>query len=136
MRWEVPSAAYFHFLPQTGAERLAFVALSLIAGFAEEYAIRGFCLGNLSTATGSLLLAAAITTVGFGLGHAYQGFSGTIRTTLAADNPVVPVMTSGFLLPSMLAHATLDVLSGLGTLPLLSAWGVLPRDRTAASAPE
>jgi Type II CAAX prenyl endopeptidase Rce1-like len=128
LRWEVLDPGYVHLLPRTGSEQLAFAGLALLAGFAEEYAIRGFSFWHLADATGSSLLAAAVTTVGFGLGHAYQGPRGILRTTLAGVILVVPVVLSGLLLPSMVGHAALDILTGFGTLPLLVAWGVLPDD--------
>jgi Type II CAAX prenyl endopeptidase Rce1-like len=128
LRWEVLDPGYVHLLPRTGSERLAFAGLALLAGFAEEYAVRGFSFWHLADATGSLPLAAAVTTAGFGLGHAYQGPTGILRTTLAGIILVVPVVFSGLLLPSMVGHAALDTLTGFGTLPLLVAWGLLPDD--------
>jgi hypothetical protein len=128
LRWEVLDSGYVHLLPRTGSERLVFAGLAVLAGFAEEYAIRGFSFWQLAHATGSSLLAAALTTAGFGLGHAYQGPSGILRTTLAGVILVFPVVSSGVLLPSMVGHAALDILTGFGTLPLLVAWGLLPDD--------
>lgn len=128
MRWDVPGPGYLHLLPRTRAERFAFVGLALLAGLAEEFAFRGFSYQLLRAATGSALIAAVVTTLGFGLGHAYQGVVATIRTTLAGAILVIPVVLMGALLPSMVAHAALDILTGLGTLPLLADWGMLPPD--------
>lgn len=126
--WEVPTPGYVHLLPRTGAERVMFAGLSVIAGVGEEFAFRGLALGLLAGATGSVTVAAVIVTVAFGLGHAYQGPSGVIRTGLAGTVLVIPVLATGALIPSIVGHAVLDLLSGLATRRVLQVWGVLGPD--------
>lgn len=120
-----PGPAYLHLLPRSGSEKAAFAGLSVLAGVAEEFAFRGFCLFQIHDLTGSWAVAAVLTTLGFGLGHAYQGAVSTLRTTVAGVVLIVPVLVTGSLLPSMLGHALLDFMTGLWARPLLGRWGLL-----------
>lgn len=121
-----PGPAYTGLLPRTPVEKLLFTANSLWAGLAEEYAYRGFCLLQLKALTGSWGIALALTSVGFGFGHAYQGDGAAIRTSLVGAVLAVPVILTGSVLPSMIGHATLDVLTGLWGYSLFERWGLLP----------
>lgn len=119
-----PHPGIVHLLPRTPGETRAFLALAVLAGVCEEFAIRGFCLFEVAHLTESWGAAAVLTTLGFGLGHAYQGLSGVLRTTLVGTILVVPVLGSGSLLPSMAGHAVIDAMTGLWTLTLLRRWGL------------
>src|SRR5262249_43179689 len=65
-------------LPNNAAERAAWIVLSLTAGVCEEILFRGFLIRFLHG--GVLVLPAAgalaVSSLVFGLGHAYQGFKG------------------------------------------------------------
>ncbi len=111
-------------LPRTPRERMAFSGVSLSAGFVEEYLLRGFCLGAVFVATGSMIAAVAITTISFGLAHLYQGWRGTAGAMLLGGILAVPVAMTGSLLPSIIAHAATDFLSSFCALPILRAWRV------------
>jgi tellurite methyltransferase len=97
----------------------------------EEYAFRGFCLLNLYHLSGSWLLAYLLTTLGFGLGHAYQGLRSTVRTTLVGAVLGAPVVATGMIVPSMIAHAALNIASGLWTSPMLERWGLVEGSEAA-----
>lgn len=111
-------------LPRTRREMAVFSGVSLTAGFAEEYLLRGFCLGVVALWTGSLWLAAALTTLSFGLAHLYQGGRGAARAAVLGAALAIPVVVTGTLLPSMIAHAATDLVSGRWTLRVLRRWGV------------
>jgi membrane protease YdiL (CAAX protease family) len=111
-------------LPRTRKEFAAFFGVSLTAGLAEEYLLRGFCLGLLALVTGSVWLAVAVTTLSFGLAHLYQGPRGAARATALGLILAIPVVATGSLVPSMIAHATMDIVSGRWTLGILRRWGV------------
>jgi membrane protease YdiL (CAAX protease family) len=111
-------------LPRTGREMAAFSGISLTAGFVEEYLLRGFCLGIIALVTGSLWLGAAVTTLSFGLAHLYQGPRGAVRATVLGAVLAIPVVLTGSLVPSMIAHAATDLASGRWTLRILRRWGV------------
>lgn len=124
---DVPDV-YRRMLPRTGTEKLAFAGVAALAGAGEELAYRGFCLFQVQRLTGSMPVAAVVATLGFGLGHAYQGVRGAARTTVLGALFVAPVLATGSLVPSMLGHFTIDLATGLFGYGLLRAWGVIPED--------
>ncbi len=111
-----------HLIPVTGLEKLGFSALSLTAGFAEELVYRGFLLWALTQATGSVTLAVVVSSALFGIMHAYQDVAGAARAAVVGAILAAPVVASGSLVPSMIAHAGMDVISGLW----LARWLVPP----------
>ena len=107
-----------HLIPVTGLEKLGFSALSLTAGFSEELVFRGFLLWALVQASGSTAFAVAVTSLLFGLLHAYQDLAGAGRAAILGLVLALPVVATGSVLPSMIAHAAIDLTSGL----LLAHW--------------
>jgi len=128
-----PGAAYMALLPRAPGEKVLFTANSLWAGLIEEYAYRGFCLLQLKALTGSWGVAFALTSVGFGFGHAYRGDGAAIRTSLIGAVLAVPVILTGSVLPSMIGHATLDVLTGLWGYRLFARWGLVSPEAAIGS---
>lgn len=112
-------------LPRTAPERRAFAVVFFLAGIVEEYVMRGFCLLMLASTTGSLPLAFLLVTLGFAVAHGYQGAGATVRTGLLGAILAVPVMVTGTLLPSMIAHAGTDLLADALGYRLLHRWGLL-----------
>lgn len=102
-----------YLLPRTAAERLGFVGLSLSAGVGEELVFRGFLIPALEAATGSLWLAVVVSSAVFGIVHTYQGASGAVRAGVLGLLLAVPFVATGSVLPSMIAHAALDIAAGL-----------------------
>lgn len=100
-------------LPRTRRERLVFALLSVTAGICEELVFRGFLLPVLADATGSLALALVLSSGVFGIMHAYQQPAGAARATLLGMLLAIPFLATGSLLPSILAHAGIDLLAGL-----------------------
>lgn len=133
-RREPPSEMYVNILPRTAMEKVAFSVNSMWAGLVEEYAFRGFCMLNLRALTGSWTIAFLLTTVGFGLGHLYQGAGGAVRTGVAGAVFAIPVMSTGVLLPSVLAHGGVNMVSGLFTLGMLKRWGMVAEDKNEEAA--
>ncbi len=111
-----------HLIPVTGLEKLGFAALSLTAGFAEELVYRGFLLWSLTHATASAALAVVVSSVLFGIMHAYQDAAGAARAAVVGAILAAPVIATGSVVPSMLAHAGMDLMSGL----VLARWLVPP----------
>lgn len=110
----VPESALVDYLiPRTSSERIAFVGLSVSAGIAEEIVFRGFLIGAVAAASGSLPLAVVVSVVAFAISHAYQGPVGILRVALLGIVLTVPFILTGSIYPSMIAHATLDILAGL-----------------------
>jgi len=117
-------------VPHTRTELYWFFALSLTAGFCEEFIFRGYLIWALQP-WASWWGAAAIALVLFALGHSYQGVSGLVRTGILGAVMTLVFAISSSLWPSILLHALIDIGSGL------IAWLVLREqamDCGAASA--
>jgi len=106
-------------LPRTRLEKLAFVAVSLIAGLCVALAFRGYAIPMLADALGGPWPAVAFTSVLFGALHAYQGPLGIARTALLGAAFGASFVLSGSLWPAIVVHAAIDVAVGLGVGELL-----------------
>ena len=111
-------------LPRTTNEHRAFFGVSLLTGLSEEYVMRGFCLGILIALTRSPPLALVLVTLSFGLAHGYQGWLSMIRATALGAILAVPVVATGALGPSMVAHAAVNMLAATWLHGLAKRWGV------------
>ena len=100
-------------LPRTVPEKIVFAFLSLAAGLGEEIAFRGFAIPGLVLLTGSDWAAALISSMAFGVLHGYQGWLGVARTGAMGFLLAASFLLSGSLWPAILAHAALDLISGL-----------------------
>ena len=110
----VPESALVDFLiPHTTSEKIAFAGLSLSAGIAEELVFRSFLIMALFHASGSMAGAVSISVAAFAITHAYQGVAGVMRVALLGLILTAPFILTGSVYPSMIAHATLDLLAGL-----------------------
>ncbi len=124
-------AAYgklFVILPHTRPELVAFTALSLTAGFCEEFIFRGYLIWVFQPWLfwwGS----AALSAVFFALGHSYQGIAGVLRTGILGLVFIFVFAISGSLWPGIILHALIDIGSGL------LGWLVL-RDESSECAAE
>ncbi|MEX0892448.1 MAG: CPBP family intramembrane glutamic endopeptidase [Gemmatimonadota bacterium] len=102
-----------HLLPVTGPEKAWFVVLSVTAGVTEEVVFRGFLLTALILATGSTALAIGLSAALFGVVHGYQGPWGAVRPAALGVLFAVSAVVTGSVLPAMVAHALVDIISGL-----------------------
>ena len=100
-------------LPKRTHERIVFVLLSISAGAGEELAFRGFLVPALERATGSSLVAVVVSSAAFGMMHSYQQASGALRASALGALLALPVLVTGSIYPSMLAHAAYDIIAGL-----------------------
>jgi membrane protease YdiL (CAAX protease family) len=99
-------------LPRTGRERAAFAGLSVAAGVGEELAYRGYVIPVLAVLLGPVG-AAVVSSVVFGVLHAYQGPLGMARTAALGGLLAWGFLASGSLWPPIAAHALLDVVLGV-----------------------
>jgi membrane protease YdiL (CAAX protease family) len=99
-------------LPETGREKLLFVALAGTAGFCEETLYRGFAITRLAIITGGLWSAAIVAVVIFSAGHVYQGTVGVLRAGVLGAVLAATFVLTGSLVPGMIAHFLLDTLAG------------------------
>jgi hypothetical protein len=72
---------------------------------------RGFVMTRLSWLIGDAWLAAIVASLSFALGHVYQGWIGLLRTGLGGLAFSLAFVLTGSLLPSILAHTVLNLLS-------------------------
>ena len=63
-------------------------------------------------------LAATLSIAAFAASHAYQGWTGTARVAILGTLLTIPFLVTGSIYPSMIAHAAIDILSGL----ILADW--------------
>ena len=111
-------------LPRNLHELAHFAPLALMAGVYEEFMYRGFAPDHLARWGLPLWLAVALATLSFGLSHGYKSLVGMLRSSLVGLVLAVPVLVTGTLLPSIIAHALMDLIAGANTLPLARRWGV------------
>lgn len=99
-------------VPHTRSELGWWVALSLSAGFCEEFIFRGYLIWAFQPMLG-LWGAAAFSVVVFAVAHAYQGVKGILATGIVGSLLTLVVLFSGSLLPAMALHALVDIGEGL-----------------------
>jgi membrane protease YdiL (CAAX protease family) len=104
-------AAVEALLPHSRAEHRVFSALSLTAGFCEEFLFRGYLVWLFTPSLG-LYGAVAVSVVLFGLGHLYQGAKPGMRSGVVGLVLALLALGTGSLLPGMLLHAVLDLGAG------------------------
>ena len=121
--WGSSPGFVLRLIPRTSREKRLFAGLSVIAGFGEEVAYRGYLLSTLELLGLSPWIAAILSSAAFGLLHAYQGAAGIVRTGLTGLLLVLPVFATGSLIPSILAHACINLIAGLLIGPRLLAEG-------------
>jgi len=99
-------------IPETRLEKLlAVLMVAPTAAFCEELLYRGFLFRQLLEWTDSVPWALIISSLGFGLAHAYQGVHGMARTALLGALLAVPLIRTGSLYPSMAAHFVIDAVA-------------------------
>ena len=97
--------------PQTPTEDRLFDMVSITAGVCEEILYRGLLLATLVSLVGTWP-AVAITSLIFGLGHAYQGISGIAKTGLVGLVLALFTVSSGSLYIAIVLHTVVDLTSG------------------------
>ena len=100
-------------LPVNFLEYLPYSALAITAGFCEEFVYRGFVIAAISRVGLPLGLVVIISSVLFGLAHAYQGRSGILSTGIFGVFLAIGRLSLGSLVPVMMWHAALDLAAGL-----------------------
>jgi membrane protease YdiL (CAAX protease family) len=100
------------YLPHTPLELKLFLAVSLAAGVCEEIVYRGYLLAYFDSLAGPAGAVLASTFI-FGLGHAYQGAAGIMRTGVMGLLFAGAYMATGNLVAPVLVHAVNDAASGV-----------------------
>lgn len=97
--------------PQTDAEGRLFTMVSITAGVCEEILYRGLLFATLVPLVGTWP-AVGISSLIFGLGHAYQGISGIVKTGMVGLTLALLTVFSGSLFAAIVLHAVIDLASG------------------------
>ena len=98
-------------IPKTAEEHRLFTALAITAGVCEEILYRGLLLASLAPLTGTWQ-AVILSSIIFGLGHAYQGMTGVVKTALIGLFLALLTVFSGSIFVAMLLHVVVDLTSG------------------------
>ena len=99
-------------VPRSVSELRAWIAVSLSAGFCEEFICRGYFLWVFQPFLG-LWGAAVLSVVFFAVAHAYQGATGVLATGAVGAALTLVVLAFGSLWPAMALHAIVDIGQGL-----------------------
>jgi membrane protease YdiL (CAAX protease family) len=98
-------------------------------------AYRGYALGAAQLLGAGPWLAAVLSSVAFGVLHAYQGTLGTVRTAATGFVLALPVLMTGSIVPAMVAHTLIDLFGGLVLGPqMIDAVGAKSEDSTSDTA--
>ena len=101
-------------LPKTVSESIAWIAVSLAAGFCEEAVYRGYLQRQLWSVTRSLPLALILQALVFACGHIYQGWRPALVTAIYGLIFGLVAAWRRSILPGAIAHSVVDVLGGFG----------------------
>jgi membrane protease YdiL (CAAX protease family) len=122
--WPAETLALTRMRPAGTAETLLMVlVLAPTAGICEEFLFRGFLYARLTALLGHPALAALIASAAFGLSHIYQGPAGAARAALIGLALAGPALAAGTILPSMAAHALIDIVCTVWIWPLFDRAG-------------
>lgn len=109
-------------LPQNRIDSLVFFALACTVSVCEELIYRGFAYAVFfSAARGSVAFAVLASSAIFAAAHAYQGRQGLATTFVLGTLFAITRAWTLCLLPAMLAHLVVDLISGLSGAGALRA---------------
>ncbi len=100
-------------LPQGPIEIPIWIVLSLTAGFCEEAIFRGYLQRQLHAMSGSVVVGILGQAAIFGVSHGYQGTRLVITIAILAVAYGILARWRKSLRPGMVAHAWMDVFSGI-----------------------
>lgn len=101
------------FLPRGPAEIVAWIALSVSAGFCEEAVYRGYLQRQLEALSGNPAVAVLGQGAIFGISHAYQGVTNVAVIAVLGALYGLLARWRKSLKPGMILHAWMDVFGGL-----------------------
>jgi membrane protease YdiL (CAAX protease family) len=115
-------------VPHTRTELNWFGAVSLTAGFCEEFLFRGYFIWVFAPWLG-WWRAAALSLLIFAVAHLYQGWNGVVRTGIFGALYTLTVAILDSLWPAVALHALVDLSGGV------MAWLVLREESGVGSSP-
>jgi uncharacterized protein len=100
-------------LPAKTVEFVPYCALAVTAGICEEFLYRGFVMAGMTRAGMPVWSVVVLSSVLFGLAHAYQGRGGMVGTGLLGLLFAGSRLILGSLVPLMAWHAVVDITAGV-----------------------
>lgn len=124
---------FFDMVPQMPRWLVPLVAV--FVGLHEEALFRGFILSRLRALCGSTIAAVLISTLIFGILHAYQGMIGVVQTGTVGLVLAVVAVRSRSIWPAILAHGIFNTI-GLTLIPWVQEnFGDLLKEMSTTSSP-
>lgn len=96
-------------VPNDAVDWCWFVGVAATAAICEEFLYRGYALTQIAALTHSVVAGVVLSSLAFGLGHAYQGRIGMVGTAITGLLYSMLYLASGSLAPCMLAHFMQDI---------------------------
>jgi len=100
--------------PQGLVESALWVVVSLSAGICEEFVFRGYLMRQFAAWFGGWAQGLIASAIVFGIGHAYEGLGPVLTIVVHGVSLGLIALVTKRLVPGMTAHATMDVVAGLG----------------------
>ncbi len=97
-------------IPLTTADWIWFVPVAATAGLCEEFLYRGYALNVIAQLTGRVVDGFVLSTIAFGLAHAYQGIRGILGTTIIGALFAAIYLLTGSLWPCIIGHFAQDII--------------------------
>jgi membrane protease YdiL (CAAX protease family) len=108
------SVAVLQILPDSISERLVWILVAVTVGFCEEVVYRGYLQKQLAAFGGSAPVAVLCQGLLFGIAHGEQGLASASRLAVYGVALGGLAAWRGSLVPGILCHVALDLVSGLG----------------------
>lgn len=121
-------------MPACGVEVVAFAVVCLTAGVCEELLYRGWLVNILLVASGSTWVAVMVGAIVFGIGHAYQGVKGILRTAFVGLQLAILFVVLGSLVPGQVLHVGVDLLAGVAGALAVSRLSAAEFEQRAGSS--
>jgi uncharacterized protein len=103
-------------VPSGAAGMIVWIGLSLSAGICEEIVFRGYLQRQLAALSGSTSIAVLGQAIAFGIAHGYEGVGAVIQIVVYGLAFGMLALWRGNIRAGILAHATWDILAGLGLI--------------------
>lgn len=109
--------------------------MAVSAGICEELLYRGWLLHLIGASTDSVWIGLLLSSVAFGLGHAYQGPQGILSTGFVGLVLGLIFVLVGSLITVQILHAFINLSSGLMCAYLLANLSKAPTPSYSVSPP-
>jgi uncharacterized protein len=96
-------------IPTTASDWYWFVPVAATAALCEEFLYRGYAVTQIAALTHNITAGVVVSSIAFGLGHAYQGRMGMAGTAIIGLIYAGLFLISGSLAPCVLAHFLQDI---------------------------